>query len=82
MSDETVQFIEPHELDRLIGEEAVTIIDVREAEGEGARGNLRNGVERALASGDFDIHALFGEIAVVDDQVAVDVPQTLGPEIP
>ena len=55
MSDETVQFIEPHELDRLIGEEAVTVIEVREPE-EFATGHIETAIN--IPTSNFDIPAL------------------------
>ncbi len=55
MSDDAVKFIEPHELDRLIGEEAVTIIDVREAE-EFATGHIETAIN--MPTSNFDIPAL------------------------
>jgi len=55
MSDETVQFIDPHDLDRLIGDEAVTVIDVREAD-EFATGHIETAIN--IPTSNFDIPAL------------------------
>ena len=55
MRDETVQFIEPHELDQLIGQEAVVVIDVREAD-EFAIGHIETAIN--IPTSNFDIPAL------------------------
>lgn len=55
MTDATVSFLEPHELDRLIGEESVTVIDVREPE-EFATGHIETAIN--IPTSNFDIPAL------------------------
>ncbi|WP_033069419.1 rhodanese-like domain-containing protein [Thalassospira australica] len=55
MTDATVSFLEPHELDRLIGEEAVAVIDVREPD-EFAAGHIETAIN--IPTSNFDIPAL------------------------
>lgn len=55
MTDGTVQFVEPHELDQMIGQETVTVIDVREAD-EFATGHIETAIN--MPTSNFDIPAL------------------------
>ncbi len=55
MTDGAVKFVEPHELDLLIGQESVTVIDVREAD-EFATGHIESAINMPTSS--FDIAAL------------------------
>ncbi|MCC9625944.1 rhodanese-like domain-containing protein [Thalassospira sp. MA62] len=55
MTDDAVQFIEPHELDRLIGAETVTVIDVREPQ-EFSTGHIETSINMPTSS--FDIPTL------------------------
>lgn len=55
MTDATVKFVEPHELDLLIGQETVTVIDVREAD-EFATGHIESAIN--MPTSNFDIAAL------------------------
>jgi rhodanese-related sulfurtransferase len=55
MSDGAVAFLEPHELDLLIGQESVTVIDVREPD-EFAKGHIETSIN--IPTSNFDIPAL------------------------
>ena len=55
MTDESVTFIEPRDLDRLIGQKAVTVIDVREPD-EFAAGHIETAIN--IPTSNFDIPAL------------------------
>ena len=55
MTEGSVEFVEPHELDQLIGQETVTVIDVREAN-EFAAGHIETAIN--IPTSNFDIPAL------------------------
>jgi|TARA_R110000803_G_scaffold21298_2_gene53777 rhodanese-related sulfurtransferase len=55
MTEGSVEFVEPHELDLLIGQETVTVIDVREAN-EFATGHIETAIN--IPTSNFDIPAL------------------------
>lgn len=55
MTDGAVKFVEPHELDLLIGQETVTVIDVREPD-EFATGHIEGAIN--IPTSNFDIPTL------------------------
>jgi len=62
MTDGAVKFVEPHELDLMIGQESVTVIDVREPD-EFATGHIETAIN--IPTSNFDIAAL---VDLTDEQ--------------
>lgn len=62
MTDGTVEFLEPHELDRLLGDGGVAVIDVREAD-DFATGHIKGAIN--IPTSQFNIPAL---VDLTDEQ--------------